>query len=72
MFMDMMHEVHIDEKWYYITKESNMYYLHKKKKAPLRTYKSKRFIEKIMFMGAIARPRYDQYRKQCFNDKIGL
>ncbi|TBU00089.1 hypothetical protein CWI36_1747p0010 [Hamiltosporidium magnivora] len=39
---------------------------------PERNCKSKRFITKIMFMAAVARPRYDAHRKLYFDGKIGI
>ena len=34
--------------------------------------KSKRFIAKVMFLAAVAHPRYDNHKKAYFNGKIGL
>ena len=39
---------------------------------PERNCKSKRFITKVMFMAAVARPRYDSHRKHYFDGKIGI
>ena len=35
-----------------------------------RSCKSKRFISKVMFMPAVARPRYDSHNKKCFDVKL--
>ncbi|ETV74095.1 hypothetical protein H257_11397 [Aphanomyces astaci] len=55
-FDDMMDYVHLDEKWFYITKTTRRYYLVPGAKEPQRMCKSKRFISKIMFLSAVARP----------------
>ncbi|RQM30481.1 hypothetical protein B5M09_012878 [Aphanomyces astaci] len=39
---------------------------------PRRSWKSKRFILKVMFLGAVARPRIDGDRSVVFNGKIGM
>ena len=39
---------------------------------PHRTCKSKRFIDKIMFLCVVARPRWDTIRNQYFDGKIGM
>ncbi|XP_074362072.1 uncharacterized protein LOC141702269 [Apium graveolens] len=64
--------VHIDEKWFYMTRATQRYYLLPSKPLPHRTCKSKKFITKIMFMSAIARPRYDANGVCIFDGKIGI
>lgn len=44
IFKDMHNYVHIDEKWFYMTKASQKYYLLPEEEQPHRTCKSKRFI----------------------------
>ena len=39
---------------------------------PHRTCQSKRFITKVMFMAAVARPRGDVGSEDYFNGKIGI
>lgn len=48
-FHDMFNIVHIDEKWFYISKSSKWYYLVPSKHEPSRTCKSKKFITKVLF-----------------------
>ncbi|XP_058726901.1 uncharacterized protein LOC131598302 [Vicia villosa] len=71
-FLGMYNTIHIDEKWFYMTKKSENYYLLQDEEVPLRTYKSKNFIEKVMFLAAIARPRFDAHGKEVFSGKIGI
>ncbi|KAL7141990.1 hypothetical protein ABFS83_08G092000 [Erythranthe nasuta] len=47
-FIGMYNFVHIDEKWFYMTKKMNRYYLLPDEEDPLRTCKSKNFIAKVI------------------------
>ena len=53
----MYNRVFIDEKWFYRTVDRRNYYLHPDEITPHRTAENKRFVEKIMFLVAVARPR---------------
>lgn len=72
LFDDLYDYVHIDEKWFYITKVKRSYYIMLDEEEPSRNCKNKRFITKVMFMAAVARPRYDKHRKHFFDGKIGI
>ncbi|CAL5349588.1 unnamed protein product [Camellia sinensis] len=72
MFNSMYDYVHIDEKWFYISKEAERYYLLPEKEEPHRCCKSKRFITKVMFLAAVARPRFDENKNEEFSGKIGI
>ncbi|XP_071053291.1 uncharacterized protein [Onthophagus taurus] len=69
---EMLELVHIDEKWFYITKTKTNCYFLPEEETPHRTCKSKRFLTKVMFLAAMARPRYNYNKKSEFNGKIGL
>ncbi|XP_074315028.1 uncharacterized protein LOC141651206 [Silene latifolia] len=71
-FLDMYYVVHIDEKWFFMTRCSQKYYLLPDEMEPQRTCKSKRFITKIMFMGAVARPVISKDGTVLFDGKIGI
>lgn len=47
VFEDMYNYIHIDEKWFYLTKAKKSYYLCLDEEAPYRSCKSKRFITKV-------------------------
>lgn len=70
-FADLYDHVFIDEKWFYITRNKRSYYVAMDEEV-YRTCKSKRFVTKVMFMAAVARPRYDPHQKRLFNGKIGI
>ncbi|KAI3665034.1 hypothetical protein L6452_43650 [Arctium lappa] len=71
-FYDMFNVIHIDEKWFYMSKSSKRYYLLPDEDEPLRTCKSKKFITKVMFLAAVARPRFDALGNEVFSGKIGI
>ncbi|XP_022041966.1 uncharacterized protein LOC110944619 [Helianthus annuus] len=71
-FYDMFNVVHIDEKWFYMSKSSKGYYLVPGEDEPLRTCKSKKFITKVMFLAAVARPRFDTLGNEIFSGKVGI
>jgi len=68
----MYDTVHIDEKWFNMYKANNKYYLAKDEALPYRSSPNKRYIGKVMFLAAVARPRYDFGKKQYFDGKIGI
>ncbi|XP_057802803.1 uncharacterized protein LOC131018097 [Salvia miltiorrhiza] len=71
-FQPMYNTIHIDEKWFYLTKTSDRYYLLPDEIEPYRACKSKRFIEKIMFICVVSRPQYDNEGKMIFDGKFGI
>jgi hypothetical protein len=71
-YRDMYNRVHVDEKWFYITKVKDRYYLVPGEAPPERTTSHKNHIPKVMFLCAVARPRFDPGRNQWFDGKIGM
>lgn len=71
-FVDMYNMVHIDEKWFYMTKKTEKYYLLPIEEEPHRTCQSKNYIGKVMFLAAMARPRFDEEGNDLFDGKIGI
>ena len=51
--------VHVDEKWFYLFKDGQRFYLYDDEIPPVRKVQSKRFITKVMFLAAVARPRWN-------------
>ncbi|XP_047258867.1 uncharacterized protein LOC124891098 [Capsicum annuum] len=74
MFMNMFNYVHKDEKWFFLSKKVERYYLlpGEHEPDPYRSYKSKNFIPKAMFMAAVGRPRFDENGIELFSGKIGI
>lgn len=71
-FDSMESRVHIDEKWFNMYKGQNKFYLLRDEVAPRRSCVNKRFIAKVMFLVAVARPRHDYQRRKLFDGKLGL
>ncbi|XP_074293268.1 uncharacterized protein LOC141620245 [Silene latifolia] len=71
-FNDQSNVIHMDEKWFYLTKPSRRFYLSKGEKRPYRSIQSKKFIGKVMFMCAVARPKYGPNGEVLFDGKIGI
>lgn len=68
----MFNIIHIDEKNFLGSKVSQRYYLTTDEIEPYRHTQSKNFIEKIMFLAAIARPIFGQNNECKFDGKIGI
>ncbi|KAK9733580.1 hypothetical protein RND81_04G076300 [Saponaria officinalis] len=71
-FNDMNNHVHIDEKWFYLTKTTERYYLLPEEEDHYRSCQSKRLITKVMFMCAVSRPILDDNGEVVFDGKIGI
>lgn len=71
-FIDMHNIVHIDEKWYYMTKKGRKYYLLPEEDDPVRAVQNKNSIGKVMFLTAVARPKYDGQGNLIFSGKLGV
>ncbi|CAN0496189.1 unnamed protein product, partial [Discosporangium mesarthrocarpum] len=68
---DMYDWVHVDEKWFYV-KDGRGIYLHPEEDAPKPPRaQNKRFITKVMFLAAVARPRMIS-DGVWFDGKIGI
>ncbi|KAM3288111.1 hypothetical protein P3S67_021541 [Capsicum chacoense] len=74
MFMNMFNYVHINEKWFFLSKKVERYYLlpREHEPDPYHSYKSKNLIPKVMFMDDVARPRFDENGIELFSGKIGI
>ncbi|KAF0708091.1 hypothetical protein AaE_013351, partial [Aphanomyces astaci] len=70
-FADMFDYVHVDEKWFHATKIKSRVYLLPGEVPPHRSTQSKHFITKVMFLSAVARPRWDDAKSEWFDGKIG-
>ncbi|KAF0717578.1 Aste57867_2223 [Aphanomyces stellatus] len=61
-----------DEKWFNADKNARKVYLTEGEEPIQRAWKSKCFIPKVLFLAAIARPRFDEERGANFDGKIGM
>ena len=65
-------QIHVDEKWFFVTQEKQKIYLTEGEVGPTRTTQHKSHIEKVMFLSAVARPRFDAESNCVFDGKIGI
>lgn len=72
MFKSMHNVVHIDETWFYMCPKSSKFYLLATEDDPYCTCKNKNYIGKVMFLVAVARPRFDDEGNGKFNGKISM
>ncbi|KAM0831104.1 hypothetical protein ACQ4PT_065768 [Festuca glaucescens] len=71
-FKGSFNKVHLDEKIFYRTRKTQKMYLSNREEAPKRECKHKNHIQQIMFLSAMARPRYDSQGNCVFDGKIGV
>jgi hypothetical protein len=71
-FQDQMDRVHLDEKWFWLCQDGEKYILLEDEPPPKRTTKHKNYIEKVMFLCAQARPRFDYTKNTMWDGKIGI
>jgi hypothetical protein len=65
-------KVHVDEKWFYLSRDGEKYILVNGEVAPQRHTRHKNFIVKVMFLCAQARPRWDPHTHSMWDGKIGI
>jgi hypothetical protein len=72
LYYSMMNTIHVDEKWFYMIETKSRCYLASDEDIPAIYVKHKCHIPKIMFLCAVARPRYDTDKKAWWDGKIGI
>ena len=71
-FENMEDLIQIDEKWFYLTKDGQRFIIAVDEEEPYRHVQHKSFLTKIMFLCAVARPRYNMNKNAWFDGKIGI
>ncbi len=72
LYDDFYQHVHVDEKWFYISEQKMRIYLAPNEPVPLRVSQNKSDVMNVMFLAAIARPRYNDDDECTFDGKIGM
>jgi hypothetical protein len=72
MFDAMYDVVHVDEKLFYVTEARKRFYLLPDEDIPYRPLKHKSHITKVMFLAAVARPRWDWATNTQFGGLLGI
>ena len=71
-FLDMMDRVHVDEKWFFLSRQRERYLLLPEEKNLKRCVKSKSHITKVMFLCAVARPRFNTSANSWWDGKLSI
>ncbi|VFQ67854.1 unnamed protein product [Cuscuta campestris] len=64
--------LHINEKWFFMSKTSQRFYLLLDEADPYRACKSKRFIAKVMFLCVVGRPLFGENEEVLWDGKVGI
>ena len=70
-YQDMHDQIHVDEKWFFLTREKERYLLHQDKKTKC-CVKHKLHITKVMFLRAVARPRFSPCSNSWWDGRLGI
>ena len=71
-FVDMFDQVHVDKKWFFLTRQKENYILADGEEEPYRAVQHKNFITKVMFLCAQARPRFSPDGQLIWDGKLGI
>ncbi|KAG7367330.1 hypothetical protein IV203_030001 [Nitzschia inconspicua] len=72
-FKSMFNEIHVDEKWFYLLQNKQRCILTADEPPPPpKSVAHKSHITKVMFLSAVARPRYNNTTRQWFDGLIGI
>ena len=69
-FSAMANVVHIDEKWFYLVRDKQRYYVRVHELSPTRRVQHECHVVKPMFLGVVARPRRNTSNNTDFDGKI--
>ena len=72
VFDTMDNVVMVDEKWFFIKKNGQRYYLGEGEDLPTERVQHKSHIKKVMFLAVVGRPRRDTVNNRTFYGKIGI
>ena len=70
-FLDMMDRIHVDEKWFFLSRQKQRYLLLPEEN-PKQCVKSKLHITKVMFLCAVAHPHFNPSVKSWWDGKLGI
>ena len=71
-FLDMMDHIHVNEKWFFLSRQRERYLLLPEEKNLKRCIKSKLHITKVMFLCAVARPHFNPSANSWWDGKLGI
>ena len=71
-FLDMMDHIHVDEKWFFLSRQKERYLLLLEEKNPKRCVKSKSHITKVMFLCAVVHPCFNPSANSWWDGKLRI
>lgn len=71
-FQDIFNYIHLDEKWFYIAKTKQKFYLLSEGLESNCRVNSKLNVVKVIFLAVIGRSRFDFHKKKHFDGKVGI
>ena len=71
-YQDMRDRIHLDEKWFFLTREKERYLLVLDEKNLKHCVKHKSHITKVMFLCAVVRPRFNTSANSWWDGKLGI
>ena len=71
-YCDMLDRIHLDEKWFFLTQEKEISLLLPEEKNPKCCVKHMSHITKVMFLCAIAQPRFNPSANSWWDGKLGI
>ena len=71
-YQDMRDQIHLDEKWFFLTREKERYLLVSDEKNPKCCVKHKSHITKVMFLCAVVRLRFNTSANSCWDGKLEI
>ena len=71
-FLDMMDHIHVNEKWFFLSRQRERYLLLPEEKNLKRCVKSKSHITKVLFLCAIAHPHFNPSVNSWWDGKLSI
>ena len=71
-FLDMMDCFHVDEKWFFLSRQKERYLLQPEEKNPKQCMKSRSHITKVMLLCAIVHPCFNRSANSWWDRKLRI
>ena len=72
MFLDMMDQIHVDEKWFFLSRQKERHLLLPEEKNPKQCIKSKSHSTKVMILCAVAHPHFNPCVNLWWDGKLRI
>ena len=71
-YHDMLDQIHLDKKWFFLTQKKERYLLLLEEKNPKHCIKHKSYITNVMFLCDVAHPRFNHSPNSWWDGKLGI